>query len=273
MPSIPQLGFPVMDEVMQLVRSLVNDTFPGILGAQGRIFTNNAQFTIPLFNSAYRKLQRKLRTEGATFPIKDNVQLLNLTPVIAQNTNVQTYVDFNGYFDGTTMHDTPKLPSDLLQPYVVEEQTVGTGFPFVPMAQPAEGLPSVLQGSMLEMWEWRNYKIYMVGSIVTKNLRIRYQYSNVPLNVPAADFDVTSVPIIDCQDALANYIAAMFGRARGANPQAVAALEAAGDDAMNDMAFEYVRRAQTVTYRRPAYGSGGSNDGGNGTLGQTGWGA
>jgi hypothetical protein len=55
--------------------------------------------------------------------------------------------------------------------------------------------------------------------------------------------------------------------------QCVYELEAAGDDAMNDMAFEYVRRAQTVTYRRPAYGSGGSNDGGNGTLGQTGWGA
>jgi len=269
MPSFPQLGFPVMDEVMQLVRSLVNDTFPGIAGAQGRIFTNNADFTIPLFNSAYRKLQRKLRTEGATFPIKDNVILLNLTPVVAPDPSVQVYVDYNGYFDGQTMHQTPKLPSDLLQPYVVEEQTVGSALPFMPMAQPPEGLPSVMQGSLLGMWEWRNYKIYMVGSILAKNIRLRYQFANVPLNVPAADFDTTSIPIIDCQDALANYIAAMFGRARGANPQAVEAIEAAGDDAMNDMVFEWIRRAQTVTYRRPAYGGGGSNDTGDGMLGST----
>jgi hypothetical protein len=41
--------------------------FPWDCGAQGRIFTNNAQFTIPLFNSAYRKLQRKLQPKARHF--------------------------------------------------------------------------------------------------------------------------------------------------------------------------------------------------------------
>jgi hypothetical protein len=52
MPVAPQAGFPTVDEVMQLARSIVNDTFPGIAGAQGRIFTNDAQFTLPFLNSA-----------------------------------------------------------------------------------------------------------------------------------------------------------------------------------------------------------------------------
>src|SRR5258707_14863354 len=273
MPAFPQLGFPVMDEVMQLVRSIVNDTFPGIAGAQGRIFTNNAPFTIPLFNSAFRKMQRKLRLEGATFPIKDNVILSNMTPVVQTNANIQVSIGFDGYFDGSTLHPTPALPGDLLQPYVLEEQTVGSGFPFQPMTQPQEGLPSVIQGNYLGMWEWRTYKIFMVGSNQAKNLRLRYQYSLTPLNVPAADFATTAVNVLDCQDALANYIAAMYGRARGANPQVVKDVEAEGDSCVDDMAAEYVRRSQTVQYRRPAYGEGGSNDGSNGAVGQSGFGA
>jgi hypothetical protein len=262
-----------MDEIMQLVRSIVNDTFPGIAGGQGRIFTNNAPFTVPLFNSAFRKMQRKLRIEGATFPIKDNVILSNMTPVVTTNASVQVTIGFDGYFDGTTMHATPKLPSDLLQPYVLEEQTVGSGFPFQPMTQPQDGLPSVLQGSYLGFWEWRNYKICMVGSTLTKNLRLRYQYSLAPLDVPAANFANTAVQVLDCQDALANYIAAMYGRARGAKPEVVAAVEAEGDSCVDDMAAEFVRRSQTVQYRRIPYGEGGSNEGGNGTLGQSGFGA
>ena len=211
--------------------------------------------------------------EGVTFPIKDNVILLNVTPVVETNSAVQTFIDFNGYFDGTTMHPNPRLPSDLLQPYVLWEQTVGSEFNFNPMDQPQEGLPSVLQGPNLCMWEWRNYKIYMVGATQNKNLRLRYQFSQVPLNVPAEDFDSTTIPILDCQDSFANYIAAMYGRAGGANPKVVDDVEAAGDAAMNDMAEEYVRRSQTVTYRRIPYGGGGSNDSGNGTLGQSGVGA
>jgi hypothetical protein len=273
MPAFPQLGFPVMDEVMQLVRSIVNDTFPGVAGAQGRIFTNNAPFTVPLFNSAFRKMQRKLRIEGATFPLKDNVILSNMTPVVNADQNVQVTIGFDGYFDGTTMHASPKLPGDLLQPYVLWEQTVGAGFPFQPMTQPPEGLPSVLQGAYLGMWEWRNYKICMVGATVAKNLRLRYQFSLSPLAVPAADFETTAVNVLDCQDALANYIAAMYGRARGANPKVVDDVEKEGDSCVDDMAAEYVRRSQTVQYRRIPYGEGGSNDGGNGTLGQSGFGA
>jgi hypothetical protein len=266
---------PTVEDVTNLWRAIINDSFTGVGGqpGSGRIATDSAAFTLPYLNSAFRTLQRKLRTEGVTFPIKDNVILNNLTPVVNVDSNVQVFVGYNGYFDGTTMHATPQLPSDLLQPYLVWEQTVGTGFPFQPMAQPQEGLPSVIQGPYFGMWEWRNYGIYMVGSTQIKNLRLRYQSGQPPINVPAADFATTAINIIDSTDALALDMALQFGGARGANPQILASIAQRRDEAISDMAAEYVRRSQTVSYRRAAYGEGGSNDGGNGALGQSGFGA
>src|SRR5207253_1601752 len=150
---------------------------------------------------AFRTLQRKLRLEGVTFPTKDNVILENLTSVIEVDSNVQVYVGYNGYFDGTTLHATPKLPSDLMQPKFLWEQTVGSGFPFQPMTTPnGQTLPSVSQGPYLGFWEWRNYKIYMVGATQIKNLRLRYRSGQPPLDIPAADFATTSINIADCQD-------------------------------------------------------------------------
>src|SRR5689334_24789622 len=97
---------------MDLARSYVNDMYPGTGGTNGRILTNSAPFTIPYINSALRTVNRKLRNEGVTYPIKDNVILNNLTPVITADPSVQVFVSFDGYFDGTTMHASPRLPSD-----------------------------------------------------------------------------------------------------------------------------------------------------------------
>ncbi len=263
-----------MDEIMQLVRSNVNDTFPGVGGSQGRIFTNDAQFTIPYFNSAFRTVQRKLRIEGVTFPIKDNAILYNLTPVVTTDANVQVYVGFNGYFDGTIMHANPRLPSDLMQPLFLWEQSVGTGFPFQPMTIPnGSVLPSVIQGAYLGFWEWRTYRIYMVGSTQVKNLRLRYQSGQPPLFVPPEDFATTAVNILDCQEAIACDMAVQFGSSRGANEQALLRMEKRRDEAISDMAEEYVRQSQGTNNRRVAYGEGGSDDGSNGALGQSGFGA
>jgi len=259
--------FPSIDSVFQLARSIVNDTFTGVNGAQGRILTNDAPFSIPMLNSALRTLQRKLRNEGVTWPIQDNFILSNVTAVVAPDPAVQIYIGYNGYFDGTTLHASPTLPNDLMQPYMVEERTTNSGLPFTEMTQPQAGLPSTLQGSYLGVWEWRNYKIYMPGSTLTKDLRLRYKSVLVPLNVPSSAFASTSINIIDCEDALAYHIAAMYATARGA--AAAEELYKMRDDAIFDIANEWVRRGQAVAYRRPAYS--GSQQGGSngGQVGQT----
>lgn len=265
MPSFQQNAFPTMDEIMQLARSIAMDTYPGIAGQQGRILTNDAPFTLPYFNSAFRWIQRKLRQEGATFPIIDNWILPNVTPVIAADPAVQVNIGFNGYFDGTTVHKLPRLPSNCLQVLDVSETGTGTNLPFCPMEQPQRGLPSRFQLQRMGQWEWRGYRVYMVGATQSVDLKLRYQAGLPPLDIPAADFDTTTVDILDCQDVIANHIVMKYAAPRGGDP---ALVKADRDEAMDDMANEWVRRSQAVVYRRQAYSdASGVNQG---YLGQTG---
>lgn len=260
MPNVQQTLFPVIEDVCELWRSIVNDTFPGIAGQQGRIATDNAPFTLPYLNSALRKLQRRLRIEGVTFPIKDGVVLYNIPPVAVSNPATFINVGYTGTFNGQTTVKVPYLPGDLMQPYVVRQRQTGTNLQFTPMRQAQEGLPSQYQNNVLGLWEWRGYAIWMNGSLQAQDIMLRYQSGQPPLNTPAADFSTTPIYIIDCTDALANLMAMMYGRARGASDGALASVAADAEEAIDNMAEEYIRRAQTVNYSRPSYQGGGSND-------------
>jgi hypothetical protein len=268
MPSVQQQAFPTMAEIMDLVRTIADDTFPSIDGTPGggRVFTNDAPFVLPLFNGAFRWIQRKLRNEGATFPIIDNVILPALAPVVEGDPSVQTYVSFNGFFNGTTQFALPRLPSDCMQVLEVQERGTGTNLPFSPMSQPEGGLQSRFQYQRNGAWEWRNYKIWLNGATQLTDLRIRYQAGLPPLNVPAADFETTTVNILDCQDVVANSMVYIFGRGRGAAD--LTSVKEDRDEAMDDMANDWVRRSQSIIYRRQPYG--GAESGIGSYTGQTG---
>lgn len=265
MPDFAQSLFPTIETVLNLWRTIINDTFPGVNGTTGRIATDSAPFTIPTLNRALRLLLRKLRNEGVTFPTKDNYIMYNVTPVQTVSPNVQVYIGYNGYFDGSQMHPTPTLPTDMMQPYEVSEQNVGSNLPFQPMCQPQGGLGSCSQGPWMGSWEWRNYGIYMPGSNLAKNLQLRYKSTQMPLDVPPASFSTTAINIIDCEDPIAYEMAAIYAEARGA--AAVESLRQQRDDAIFDMANEYVRRSQTINYRRQAYGGGSGGYWGSGATG------
>ena len=267
MPVFSQTGFPTVEEVISLARAVVNDTFPGIAGAEGRILTDTAPFTLRFLNRALRTLQRKLRLEGVTFPIKDNVILTNLVPVSAQDPSIQVFVGYSGYFDGAITHPTPVLPSDLLQPLEVSEQMVGTTVQFTGMT-PLRGIPSVIQGQWLQYWEWRNYGIYMPGSTQAKNLRLRYTAGQPPINAPASSFSSTAINILDSGDVLADMVAAQYAFARGGASAELTALKTEIDDTISDMAQEYIRSSQALVIRRVPYGG---PEGGNAQVGSSGW--
>jgi hypothetical protein len=263
-------NFPTVSEVMELTRSLVNDTFPGIANTQGRIFTNTAPFTLPYLNSAIRKISRYLRAEGVTFPIEDGVVLGNIPPVVTADPSVFVSIGFDGTNNGTTTSSTPALPGDCMQVLVVRQRVTGSNLQFTPMAQAQEGLPSGYQNQWLGMWEWRKYRIWLNGSLQAQDIMIRYLTGQPPINAPAADFDTTNIYILDCQDALANLMAVMYGTARGGNPEGIANCKGEAQEAMDNMALEYIRRQQTVNYNRPSYQGGGSTDNVNTMVGSAG---
>jgi len=258
--NVQATNFPTVEEVMELTRSLCNDTFPGIAGAQGRIFTDNAPFTLPFLNSALRKVQRYLRAEGVTFPIEDGVVLGNIPPVVQADPSVFVNIGFDGTNNGTTTSKSPVLPGNCMQVMVVRQRVTGSNLQFTQMVEAQEGLQSGYQNNWLGMWEWRKYAIWLNGSLQAQDIMIRYLTGQPPINAPAADFSTTNINILDCQDALANLMAVMYGSARGGNPAGIAECKEAAQEAMDNMALEYVRRQQTVSYNRISYEGGGSNE-------------
>ena len=273
MTNIPSTAWPTIGECMDLSRAIVNDSFPGIAGQQGRILTNSATFTLPYLNSAFRTIQRRLRNEGVTFPIEDYYVLSSLPPQTNQDPSVFCYVGYDGYFNGSQMFGQYRLPPNLIQPQVVRCRTSNSNQQFVPMSQALEGLCSAYPGQNVGQWEWRNYQIWFNGSTQVNDLMLRFTTGQPPINAPAADFDVTPIYLMDCQDAVASYVAKLYGGARGANPAQIAAVDAIFESAIDEMALEYVRQSQTANYHRIPYGGSNSSSTNESGVGAPGVGA
>lgn len=245
----PQSAYPTAEQVMNRARAFVNDAFRG---GKGRVLTDQAPFTIEYLNSAFEELQDKIGNNGVITLIKDNVILGPLTPVVAPNPNVQTFIDYSGYFDGTTMHANPVLPADCRAVLKCWEQQIGSNLPFQPMRQPQEGLTSSYQGQYLGFWEYRQDRINMIGSTTTEQIRIRYE-SRFPVLINADSLADTEIAILSSVNALATVVAYNYARARGA--QAMQVMQADGERMMRYIVRRYTRRAQSINYNRKPYGN------------------
>jgi hypothetical protein len=262
--------------IMDLVRSLVNDTQAGLTGTpgEGQIITNNpavSPFTLPFLNSAIRALYRELRNVGDPALIFDNVNIFGLTPVNGPlglgipDPSVQVFVGQGGYFDGSTINSLLALPSNMLYLERVWERQNSTNNSFTPMTQSQFGLPSRPQQPTFVEWEWRNYNLNMVGSTQTRDLRLRY-YGSLPTFFSVTlDFTSTFVPIIDCTDAVAYKVAVMYARMLGS--PGLPDLISEEKNQMFQLKNATTRRAQSITYTREPYGSYGNTDTNNWFLG------
>jgi hypothetical protein len=262
--------------IMNLVRSLCNDTQAGATGTigEGQIITNDpniSPFTLPFLNSAVRALYRESRNIGDAALIFDNYIIPGITPVNGANglaqpdPATQVFVSQNGYFDGTQMWPNLALPSNTLYMERVWERQTNTNNSFVPMRQEQSGLGSRPQQPTLVEWEWRNYQIWMVGSTQTNDLRLRYWGSLPTFFSPTLDFASTYVPIIDSADAMAYKVAVMYSRMLG-TPGLPDLINEAKEQ-MHQLKNAIVRRTQATDYQRKPYGSYGGRDTNNWFLG------
>jgi hypothetical protein len=285
MPIAAPPTYPYVQDCMILARSLVNDTFPGATATpgEGQILTNNSAispFTIPFINSAIRTLYRKLGNSGVATLIQDGYILTNLPPIDGVNgvgipdPSTQVAITFSGYFDGTTLWDALVLPPNTLAVLKMWERQTGSGNPFTEMTQSQDGLPSRNQITYLGQWEWRGGSVevssnevfgdsvYMVGSVLAMDVRMRLRVS-LPAQVSGTgtDFATLQIPVLDCVDCVANYIAAFYTAARGEDDPDVLGrskiLRDAGDQYAMELANQQIRQKQAVPYERQAYGNSG----------------
>lgn len=248
-PSVESNIYPSVEEVMNLARAVVNDSFQN--GA-GRVLTDSAPFSIQYLNSGIRWLQQILANSGVSNFVKDNFLLLDIPPVETPDPSVQVTISYTGYTIGTTETlDAPALPPDLIVPFVLRERATGSDNDFVKMHQPMESLPSRPQGAVFGEWEWRNDMICMVGATEARDLQMRYE-ARLPLIGTNANFAQTKIQIRDSADALAFYVAALFGGARG-SAQAPAVMQMAEARA-GQMVVRYARRDQRIQFRRRSFG-------------------
>lgn len=278
--NVPQAsGSTSLATIMNLVRSLINDTQAGATATpgEGQIFTNNpaiSPFTQPFLNSSIRELYRELRNVGQPTLIKDNV-IITALPVVNSPINgvggpdpaVQTYLSTTGYFDGVQLWPAFLLPGDVLYLEKIWERQTGTNDNFQEMDQPQEGLAGVAQGPCFKEWEWRNDNANFHGATTERDVRLRYYCALPQFFSQTLDFETTYVPIMDCTDAVAYKTAVKYARMLGS--PGLADLQAEAKEQMFQLKNATTRRAQTVEYQRQSYGNSSPdlNNGYNWTLG------
>jgi hypothetical protein len=262
--NIPQANTS-LELVMNLVRSLVNDTQAGATNTpgEGQILTDNpliSPFTLPFLNSAIRELYRELRNVGDPVLIKDNVIITGL-PIVNSPVNgvggidpaVQTILSPEGYFDGVMLWPNFLLPSDMIYPTFLWERSTGSNSVFQKMSAPSNGLNPAMQGPYLREWEWRNNQLNFRGATTNVDIRMRY-YAQLPqFFSDTLDFKSTYIPVLDCADAVAYKVATMYASMLGS--PGLAALEVKADKQMFQLKNANVRRMQHESIHRQPFGN------------------
>lgn len=211
----------------------------------GDVFTNDQPFTLQMVNNAWRRLQRRLADLGYFSLIKElgppAAPWLALPAMTNPDPGVFMALSWVGCFDGTTLQVTPVLPQDLIGPLKLWERATGTIAQFIEMDLIDNGLDAVAKQDWNQQWEWKNDILWMPGSQVATDLRIRY----AAYYADFTDIEVTPaqpVPIMQCLDPFSNYICSEMAGSR-------ADLDAATFDAKADAGVAMIANRQSSQAR------------------------
>ncbi len=256
--------YPSMLDVLNLVRSMVQDDMAGATGevGEGQVFVDNTDVSVTMmnfFNSALRELCRRLRLTSYPGLIRDMYILLGLPPINGSlgvgvpDPMRQQNLGFTGFFDGLVYWSDYTLPNDCIMVDELWERTAGTDNVFTPMTQPARALNNQYQLLKNGQWEWRTDGVWFCGTTQSIDLRIRYQSRFNNQFEPGVDLATLYVPIIDCEEAMALLIAKRIAIRQGAPMLQVIAADC--EAAINHLSAETTKRAQGIDYNPQSFGS------------------
>ncbi len=210
-----------------------------------------------LFNAAYRKFQKYLANLGYRLLIGDNL----IIPSLPVNNNpdpaAQSWLSWNGFFDGTTFHTSPTLPIDFYAPLKIRERISGQNSIFIPMRCSLDGLQNqYIRAVLNRQWEWRTNALYLPGATSTTDLQFRYTrylpaLPDPAYYVPNTPWYQQMLPVPGCLSAMAWYCAyeVLVLRSEDTQAAAVVALANAEDEA-NKVFNDQARADQRTNCRR-----------------------
>jgi len=202
--------YPNLQSIANAFRFGINDTANNT-GGSGTGSGNSAGLIMPnanpdvttLLDIAIPELFSDLRNVGDPELILDNYIVSGLPALAFTNPSVQVALGYQGFFDGFQWHPQWTLPVGASKILAVWERATNTNADFSPMQPAPFGLPGGLQGNRMGLWEMRQGAIWMPGSLLQTDLRIRARITYPELIFSAnLNFDTTYVPILDSKNAI-----------------------------------------------------------------------
>lgn len=199
-----------LELAVNTARTRLNDAIASI---GGDVLTDTATFTITVINAGWRRFQEALVSLGVSWnkseAILASVGTANADP------GAQAYINWDNYFNGTTLLFSPVLPQDLITPLVLWERPFGGG-QFFQMDRLDNGLPGVPKGPRNNSWEWRAGAIYISGATQITDIRLRYAaYFADFVAASTTPFASQPIPILKALNPLAWFIASEMAGPRG----------------------------------------------------------
>ena len=255
------IQYPTLNEIANLVRTFVDDDKKGATGTagEGQILTDASTTLSNLMNSAIREIARECKIMGQLNLIADNYIIYALPPVNSPlgvgvpNPAVQVALQTTGYFDGLLVWSSFTLPSNILYPLEIWARQSGSSYPFQIVKQAPQALSPSNQGQFLGQWEWRQDGLWFNGSTLPTDIRLRYEFSLSDIASQAVDWDTTYVPILDCQEAVADNVSVRYARRLGGATLEDAKMQA--KQSIFKLRQQYTRSRQGVDNQRPIFRS------------------
>ena len=213
MPVVATTAYNVVENVLQDARAIIND----MAVISGDVLVDDAPFSIPFVNQAYRRIQSYLAQYGvetySTF-----LWILNIPANTTGDPESRVLISDSGTEVITPSGANelsaaePLLPDDLVAPLRIRERPNGSTQVAIPMHRPNDGLRFYrVPFQFLRHWDWRDDALWFYGA--TQNIDIELMYEkHLPILQQVGD----TVPIRGVDNAAAYRVAYAFSKARGA---------------------------------------------------------
>lgn len=210
--------YDIVNTAINAAKIRLSDSVDTLSPVGGKLLDNTNAFTQQTVNNAWRKMQQYLMELGYS-GVKQETTFSNVPACTTTDTTVQVFLNYNGYFDGTTLQVSPVLPQNFVRPLDMWERIYQAGTnpaALLEMDIIQNGLPGVTKTLWNRMWEWRDDTLYMPGATDATDLRIRFfgffsDFVDVggspgPNQTANAPWFQQPIPVMQCIDSLADYI-------------------------------------------------------------------
>jgi len=246
MPAISSTIYPTAEDILIAARVMANDAQFSI---DGDILNDQQPYVFPMLQLCYEKLQRRL-IRGGMNTYNKTVDITGLTAVGTADPTTQVQLLYSGYFDGVNMAANPTLPPDLIVPLEIWSRQSATINRWAKLGQVSDSITTSSQTSAFGEWDWETDTLFLPGSTISNDLRIKYILFAPELTGPDSQ-----VFVVGCKVALAALIGEMAAKSRGGS-EAAAAFKAESENEIQLLLAPYARKEQYASFvRKPFRGN------------------